>query len=183
MLSKKHTQPGWQLPLIILGLLGFCCCASPVYGQDDDPTSPSENLTETLDKIRRIEELNVLKSERDQLAKRNKELAKQVDELSKQLQELQKNVTTLSEIQKEYDELKRKTAVLPRLEVQSIAVGVDTTVATMLIEDQKVYIRPNSRRTIRLDNGQQLRMEVREINSFEVLIEFPDIERDLVLTP
>ncbi|MEL7499743.1 MAG: hypothetical protein AAFN77_19225 [Planctomycetota bacterium] len=172
---------------------------SQAAGQElNDPTAPTQEFDKVLNKIRGVEALNKLQAERDNLAKENQRITKELSEQSQLIESLKTQVAGLKEkdkglsgrLQKELDvamvelkELRKTKAVLPALEVKSLSVSDNSAVALLKIGNRTAFVRPNTYRNVLLTDGQYMRVEIGQITTSEVQLRFPELERELVITP
>ena len=56
-------------------------------------------------------------------------------------------------------------------------------IAQLEIEDKLVFIRPGSFRNVLMADGQYIRMEVISIDSNQLTLRFPELDRELAITP
>ena len=187
--------------------LALTCWISNLSAQDDlsDPTSSTKEFKSVVAKIRGVEELSKIQAERNSLIKDNGRLSQEIVELRKRadkqnvtINKLQEDIDGLKELDKgvsgelqqqldsaigELTKLRKIKSILPRLEVQSVSVTGTSGIAQLKIEDKLVFIRPGNFRNVLMADGQYIRMEVVSVDSNEVTLRFPELNRELAITP
>jgi TolA-binding protein len=187
--------------------LALTCWISNLSAQDDlsDPTSSTKEFESVVAKIRGVEELSKIQAEKKSLIKDNGRLSQEIVELRKRadkqnvtINKLQEDIDGLKELDKgvsgelqqqldsaigELTKLRKIKSILPRLEVQSVSVTGTSGIAQLKIEDKLVFIRPGNFRNVLMADGQYIRMEVVSVDSNEVTLRFPELNRELAITP
>lgn len=187
--------------------LALTCWISNLSAQDDlsDPTSSTKEFESVVAKIRGVEELSKIQAEKNSLIKDNGRLSQEIVELRKRadkqnviINKLQEDIDGLKELDKgvsgelqqqldsaigELTKLRKIKSILPRLEVQSVSVTGTSGIAQLKIEDKLVFIRPGNFRNVLMADGQYIRMEVVSVESNEVTLRFPELNRELAITP
>ena len=119
-----------------------------------DPAVPSAKIKESLEMIRRVEELDKLVAEVERLRTENARLK---------------------------EELKKETTSLPLIVVKSKAISATDAVAMLEIAGTKLRVRQNSAILISINKGDATPLVVKQITPDSIEVELPDLQRTLVL--
>lgn len=187
--------------------LAMTCWISSLSAQDDlgDPTSSTKEFESVVSKIRGVEELSKIQAERKILIRDNEKLSQALvdlrtsaDKQNVTISKLQEDIAGLKELDKgvsgelrqqlddaivELTEMRKTKSILPRIEVRSVSVTGTSGIAQLEIEDKLVFIRPGSFRNVLMADGQYIRMEVISIDSNQLTLRFPELDRELAITP
>ena len=175
--SCSPTIVGFARAIAILGLLLSLGLSSTAVAQEEkaDPATNSNIIDETLRKIREVDNL-------DRYIELNKTLQKENGELKGQIASLQQQVTKLTEeLKVENDRLRKQLTELPTFEVKSKMVSATRSMAVLQFGDRSIRIREGTQTDVPVSNGVWTLMNVKKISNELIEIEFPKLERTVIL--
>ena len=159
-------------------LMAVSCLAwsTQSYAQENtDPASDSKIIKETLSKIRQVEQLDNFIQQNNELKAENGELKKQIASLDKQVKKL------TQELKVENERLRKQLLQLPTFEVKSKLVGATRSVAVLQFEQKSIRIRQGLQMSVPVANGVWTLMKVLKISNEFIELEFPELERTILL--
>jgi len=175
--SNRFQRPCRRLPatLLLVCLLPGLAAAQEQQQELQDPASDSKVIEETLSKIRQVAELEKYLSENKTLKDANKQLMQQIASLDKQVKKL------TQELKAENERLRKQLLELPTFEIKSKVVGGRSSLAVLQFGEKTIRIRQGIKMDVPVADGVWTLMKVLEISNDFIELEFPELDRKVVL--
>ncbi len=150
----------------------------PVAAAQEEPTDPATDtqvIEETLGKIRDVENLEKFIAENETLKGENNSLKEQVASLAEQVKKL------TEELQAENERLRKQLLHLPEFTVKSRLVSASRATAVLQFGEKSIRIRRGVEMSVPVEGGVWTLMNVKNISNDFIELEFPELERTIVL--
>ncbi len=173
-MSKSQLTTRVLVPLT----LAIFCLVSPLAVQGQEPQDPASNtdvIQETLNKIREVEQLDKYIQENNTLKSENTSLKQQVASLTQQLAQVKQELQTLN------DRLRKQLIELPTFEIKSKLVGDELSIAVLQFGEKSIRIRSDLEMSVPVSDGVWTLMKVVKITKERIELQFPDLDRVVVL--
>ena len=141
-----------------------------------DPTAKTNLITETLNKIQNVDQLDRFVKENSTLKAQNKKLQQQIASLNKQVSKLQ------NDLKVENERMKKQLLQLPSISLKSMVVGANRSVALLQHGERTIRVRDDSPPiSVQVRDGVFVLMKVKKISKDGVVLYFEELEREITL--
>jgi predicted RNase H-like nuclease (RuvC/YqgF family) len=160
--------------MVVLLAIG---CSVPAAAQQEsaDPASDSKVIEETLSKIRQVEDLEKFISENTSLKSENEQLKQQIASLDEQVKKL------TEELRVENERLRMQLVQMPTFRIKSKLVGSSGAMAILDFGEKSIRIRQDVELSVPVADGVWTLMKVLKISNDFIELEFPELERTVLL--
>lgn len=165
-------------PFLFAGILVATLCVNgSVCAQQEntDPATDTKIIEETMSKIRQVENLDKYIGENETLRNENKDLKNQIASLAKQVQKL------TDELKAENERLRKQLIEMPVFTVKSKLVGTSRSMAVLQFAEKSLRIRMGVEMSVPVADGVWTLMKVKNISNDLIELEFPELQRTIVL--
>lgn len=176
--SKRLCGTPPSLPLgnfcLAVSALFFVIPAGIAVAQDD-PASDTPIISETLNKIKEVENLDKYIAANAQLTEDNKVLREQIAGLTVQVQKLTQDLLI------ENERLRKQSLELPEFTVKARIFSSTSSMAVLQYGEKSIRIRQGTSLSVPIPSGIWVLMEVEKISKDTIELRFPELERDIVI--
>lgn len=174
--STNYFQLTRTLLMVLVAVfVSAGACSSAWAQEEEDPASDSKVIEETLSKIRQVEDLEKFIGENSTLKAQNAELKKQIASLDQQVKKL------TQELKVENERLRKQLIELPTFQIKSKLVGSTRAMAVLQFGEKSLRIRQDIEMSVPVTSGVWTLMKVIKISNDFIELEFPELERTVIL--
>jgi hypothetical protein len=172
---RKSVQPILPGAICLAGLLILIVVPSGLAIAQEDPASDTPIISETLGKIKEVENLDKYIAANAQLTEDNKVLREQIAGLTVQVQKLTQDLLI------ENERLRKQSLELPDFTVKARIFSSTSAMAVLQYGEKTIRIREGTRLSVPIPSGIWVLMEVQKISKDTIELRFPELERDIVI--
>ncbi len=177
-MNFKHATRVSVTPLltfVIFAAMELLFTTAVAAQENQDPTAPSDAISQTLSKIRDVERLDTFLAQNNALKVENQKLKVDIASIQKQIAKL------IKDLEEQKAKLRKELLQMPTFEVQSKVIGGGLGMALLKSKDAVIRIRDKTEMSVPVADGVWVLMQVKKISKDMIELYFPELERTVYL--